>query len=325
LNAAYYEFSGISKRFDVSLPFLQRALQGAERRFLHAVSDVSFAIEKGKTLSLVGESGCGKSTVARIAVGVYEPDDGHITFDGHDFAAVRHTHSLRRRLNMVFQDPYSSLDPQWSVGRIIAEPIRAFDKGLSRAQVAERVGALLVQVGLSSIDAAKFPHEFSGGQRQRISIARSLASNPDFLICDEPTSALDVSIQAQILNLMKALQAERQLTYLFISHNLSVVRQMSDAVAVMYLGRIVEIGDCETVLDRPSHPYTTLLMKALPRVTMDRSAALPIAGDPPNPMNPPSGCAFRTRCPLAHDICAAERPRLERKASGAMAACHKVD
>ena len=243
----------VSHRFDVSRPLLQRLLAGEGRRYLRAVDDVSFTLPRGTTLALVGESGCGKTTIARIAVGLYRPSAGEIRFAGVNLATARAQPELRRRMNMIFQDPFASLNPRWRVRDLIAEPIRAFHM-LSGADLADRVAELLQQVGLSPMDGDKYPHEFSGGQRQRISIARALSTAPDFLVCDEPTSALDVSVQAQILNLMKELQRRLGLTYLFISHNLAVVRHMADQLGVMYLGRIVEIGPAEQIFTAPRHP-----------------------------------------------------------------------
>jgi len=322
--APVLEASHVSRYFDVSRPWLQRKMSGGGRRLLRAVDDVSFAIPKGTTLSLVGESGCGKSTVARLAVGLYVPTKGEIRFEGQPLSAAREQASLRRRMNMIFQDPYASLNPRWRVRDIVAEPLRAFAILKSPAEVRDRVGQLLLQVGLSPADGEKFPHEFSGGQRQRISIARALSSEPDFLVCDEPTSALDVSVQAQILNLMRELQERLQLTYLFISHNLAVVRHMSDALGVMYLGRIVETGPGETVFRTPRHPYTRLLLEAIPDLSMVGRARAPVAGEVPSPIDPPPGCPFHPRCPLANARCRAERPGYT-QADGVLVACHAVE
>jgi peptide/nickel transport system ATP-binding protein len=321
--ADYFAFKGVDRLFDVSPSFLKRILSGAERKYLRAADEVTFAIRKGETLSLVGESGCGKSTVARMAVGIYRPTTGDISFEGKSLSDVRSDAAARHKINMIFQDPYSSLDPRWRVKDIIAEPIRTFRLLRTERKIIARVHGLLESVGLTASDGDRYPHEFSGGQRQRISIARALASEAEFLICDEPTSALDVSVQAQILNLMKDLQKERGLTYLFISHNIAVVRFISDRVAVMYLGRIVEIGDSETVLDRPLHPYTRMLFDALPDVTKRDRMRMPIMGEVPNPIYPPSGCTFHPRCPLANERCRNERPaRL--MAHGREVACHAV-
>jgi peptide/nickel transport system ATP-binding protein len=297
---------------------------GEGKRLLRAVDGVSLAVTKGRTLSLVGESGCGKSTVARLAVGLYRPSAGQVMFDGRDLAEARAASDQRRRMQMIFQDPYASLNPRWRVRDIIAEPIRAFGLLPDRAAQEARVAELLTQVGLSPLDGHKFPHEFSGGQRQRISIARALSSNPEFLVCDEPTSALDVSVQAQILNLMKELQSRMGLTYLFISHNLAVVRQVSDQIGVMYLGRIAELAPAESLFRRPRHPYTRALMEAIPDLDMTGRARIPVGGEVPSPINPPTGCAFHPRCPLAGPRCKAERPELK-PAGDAMVACHAVE
>jgi len=321
------EALGVSRTFDVSRPWLQRALARQRRLLLRAVDDVSFSIPRGTTLSLVGESGCGKSTLARLAVGIYAPSEGEIRFEGQPLSAARAQPALRRRMNMIFQDPFASLNPRWRVRTIVAEPIRAFGLLASAAEIHDRVAALLTQVGLAAADGGKFPHEFSGGQRQRISIARALSSEPEFLVCDEPTSALDVSVQAQILNLMRDLQLRLGLTYLFISHNLAVVRHMSDRLGVMYLGRIVELGPGEAVFRTPRHPYTRLLLEAIPDLDRVGRARTPVGGEVPSPIAPPPGCAFHPRCPLANARCRAEKPgqTLVTAAEGeVLVACHAV-
>ena len=300
----------VSRYFDVSRPWLQRTLAREPKQVLRAVDGVSFRVARGSTLSLVGESGCGKSTVARLAVGLYTPSGGEIRFEGEAISAARAQPDLRRRMNMIFQDPYASLNPRWRVRDIVAEPIRAFKLLSSTADINARVGALLTQVGLAAADGERFPHEFSGGQRQRISIARALSSEPEFLVCDEPTSALDVSVQAQILNLMKDLQQRLGLTYLFISHNLSVVRHMSDRLGVMYLGRIVEIGPAAEIFANPRHPYTKLLLDAIPDLDMVGRSRTPVGGEVPSPINPPPGCPFHPRCPLANARCKTEKPQV---------------
>jgi peptide/nickel transport system ATP-binding protein len=321
------ETRGVARHFDVSRPLLQRALAREPRRILRAVDGVSFAIPKGTTLSLVGESGCGKSTVARLVVGLHKPTAGEVRFDGQPLAAARADPAQRQRMQMIFQDPYASLNPRWRVGDIIAEPLRAFALVDGREAQQQRVGELLKQVGLSPLDAQKFPHEFSGGQRQRISIARALSSNPEFLVCDEPTSALDVSVQAQILNLMKELQSRLGLTYLFISHNLAVVRQISDRVGVMYLGKLVENAPAETLFTTPRHPYTRALMDAIPDIAMAGRQRIPVGGEVPSPITPPSGCPFHPRCPLANDRCKAELPATlpARGTPETAVACHAVE
>ncbi|MFC7474760.1 ABC transporter ATP-binding protein [Dankookia sp. GCM10030260] len=317
----------LARYFDVSRPLLQRLLSGEGRRTLKAVDGVSFDIPKGTTLSLVGESGCGKSTVARLVVGLYRPSRGQVRFEGIELEKARADAETRRRMQMIFQDPYASLNPRWRVQDIVAEPIRAFGLAQGAAALRERVGELLTQVGLSPLDGEKFPHEFSGGQRQRISIARALSSNPDFLVCDEPTSALDVSVQAQILNLMKDLQQRLGLTYLFISHNLAVVRQVSDRIGVMYLGRLVELAPAETLFTAPRHPYTRALMEAIPDLEMTGRQRIPVGGEVPSPIDPPTGCPFHPRCPLADDRCKAENPTLRPPPDQppTRVACHAVE
>ena len=318
------ELRDAARYFDVSRPWLQRVIAGEGKRLLRAVDGLNLSVPKGTTLSLVGESGCGKSTVARLAVGLYRPSAGQVVFDGRDLAEARAASDQRRRMQMIFQDPYASLNPRWRVRDIVAEPIRAFGLLPDRAAQEVRVAELLTQVGLSPLDGHKFPHEFSGGQRQRISIARALSSNPEFLVCDEPTSALDVSVQAQILNLMKELQSRMGLTYLFISHNLAVVRQVSDRIGVMYLGRIAELAPAESLFRRPRHPYTRALMEAIPDLDMTGRVRIPVGGEVPSPITPPTGCAFHPRCPLAGPRCKAERPELK-PAGDAMVACHAVE
>ena len=318
------EADKLSRSFDVSRPWLQRTLAREPRQTLRAVDEISFGIPLGTTLSLVGESGCGKSTVARLAVGLYPPSGGSIRFEGQSLSAARQQPALRRRMNMIFQDPYASLNPRWRVQDIVAEPIRAFNILSGRSAIRDRVGQLLAQVGLSPRDGEKFPHEFSGGQRQRISIARALSSEPEFLVADEPTSALDVSVQAQILNLMRDLQQKFQLTYLFISHNLAVVRHMSDQLGVMYLGRIVEIGPGESVFRAPRHPYTRLLLDAIPDLEMTGRDRAPVGGEVPSPIAPPPGCTFHPRCPLANERCRVEKP-LHTRDGDVLVACHAIE
>ena len=322
-TASLVEATHVSRVFDVSRPGLQRVLSGEPRAFLRAVDDVSFAIEPGTTLSLVGESGCGKSTVARMSVGLLPPTEGSFHFEGRLLSTARADPALRRRMNMIFQDPYASLNPRWRVRQIVAEPLCAFHLARSAGDIRDRVAELLVQVGLAAADGEKYPHEFSGGQRQRISIARALSSEPDFLVCDEPTSALDVSVQAQILNLMHDLQGRLGLTYLFISHNLAVVRHMSERLGVMYLGRIVETGPSETIFRGPRHPYTRLLLEAVPDLEKVGQSRTPIGGEVPSPIAPPPGCPFHPRCPLANDRCRVEKP-VHTAVDGILVACHAV-
>jgi peptide/nickel transport system ATP-binding protein len=318
---------GLVRYFDASPPLLNRIISGEHRRTLKAVDGVSFSIPRGKTLSLVGESGCGKSTVARLVVGLYRPTRGRIEFDGQDLERLKGqaaTKAVRRRFQIIFQDPYASLNPRWRVRDIIAEPIRVHRLVEGRAAIHARVAELLGQVGLAPADGEKYPHEFSGGQRQRVSIARALASAPEFLVCDEPTSALDVSVQAQILNLMKDLQKCLGLTYLFISHNLAVVHHMSDQVGVMYLGRLCELADARILFRRPRHPYTRLLLETIPDLELTGRARVPVAGEVPSPIDPPPGCSFHPRCPFANERCRRERPEL-RLVEGDQVACHAVE
>jgi peptide/nickel transport system ATP-binding protein len=316
----------IAMSFDVSPPWLARVVERRPKVMLHAVDGVSFEIEKGKTLALVGESGCGKSTVARLMVGLYTPTRGGFSFDGMDAHATYKSpagRKLRERIQMIFQDPYASLNPRWTVEDIVGEPLKEHGIISDAPQLKQRVGELLTSVGLSPLDMVKYPHQFSGGQRQRISIARALATEPEFLVCDEPTSALDVSVQAQVLNIMKDLQKKQGLTYLFISHNLAVVRHVSDHVGVMYLGRLVELADKQTLFGTPKHPYTRMLLDAIPKMHDTGRARTPVLGEVPNPLNPPVGCAFNPRCPHVNDRCKTERPVLQR-IGGIQIACHAV-
>jgi peptide/nickel transport system ATP-binding protein len=314
---AIVEVRGLSRVFDVSSPWVSRLIGRERRRTLTAIDSLDFAIYRGETFGLVGESGSGKSTLARMVVGLLGPSQGQVLIDDVDLAqsgdrAARR--AVRRRMQMIFQDPFASLNPRWRVGDIIAEPIRAFlprdprAGGLGKPPIAALVDELLELVGLHPADAPKFPHEFSGGQRQRIAIARAIAAHPDFIVCDEPTSALDVSIQAQILNLMRDLQERLGLTYLLITHNLAVVRFMATRVGVMYLGRLVEIGETDALFAKPRHPYTRMLLDAVPDLSMSGSPRTPIRGEPPNPIDPPPGCPFHPRCPQAIAICKSERP-----------------
>ncbi|GGF41454.1 ABC transporter ATP-binding protein [Aliidongia dinghuensis] len=317
----------VRRLFDVSAPWLARVLSGTGPKTLKAVDGVSFEIRRSETFALVGESGCGKSTVARLVVGLYEPSSGGIEIDGVDIASLKSRAAqapMRRRVQMVFQDPYASLNPRWRVKDIIAEPIRTHKLVQGEAAIRARVDELLRQVSLTPADGDKYPHAFSGGQRQRISIARALASEPEFLVLDEPTSALDVSVQAQILNLMKDLQRRLGLTYLFISHNLAVIYHVSDKIGVMYLGRLVEIGTKAALFSQPRHPYTRLLLDTVPDLAMTGRERQPVRGEVPNPIDPPSGCAFHPRCPFANERCKAERPSLL-ASGGTLVACHAVE
>jgi len=329
IDTPILEVENLSKSFDVSAPLLRRLVRGEGRATLKAVDGINFAIPKGKTLSLVGESGCGKSTVARLVVGLYEPTAGKVVFDGNDMSGKRSRRDmagLRRRFQMIFQDPFASLNPRWRVHDIIAEPIRAHGIASDEREITRRVAQNLERVKLSARDGEKFPHEFSGGQRQRISIARALASEPEFLVCDEPTSALDVSVQAQILNLMKDLQRELGLSYLFISHDLAVVYHIADYLGVMYLGRLVEVGPARDIFRNPQHPYTRMLLDAIPDLEMTGRERIPVGGEVPSPIAPPSGCHFHPRCPFANERCRNETPGITHfGADDRELRCHAVE
>jgi peptide/nickel transport system ATP-binding protein len=326
-SAALLSLKDVGRDFDVSRPWLNRVIERVPRQLLHAVDGVSFEVRKGETLALVGESGCGKSTLARLIVGLHAPSRGRIAFDGVEISspgAEEETRRVRRRMQMIFQDPYASLNPRWRVRDIVAEPIQVLGLLSDKAQITQRVAELLTQVGLTPDDGEKYPHEFSGGQRQRISIARALSGNPEFLVCDEPTSALDVSVQAQILNLMSDLQSRLGLTYLFISHNLAVVSHVADRIGVMYLGRLVELAAAQELFARPRHPYTRMLLDAVPDLEMSGRQRTPVAGEVPNPLSPPPGCTFHPRCPHANDRCRTEKPALTWRGESA-SACHAVE
>jgi peptide/nickel transport system ATP-binding protein len=319
----FVEVKNLRRVFDVSKPWLNRVLEGGHLEYLKAVDDISFDIAKGETFALVGESGSGKTTVARMVVGLLPPTSGDVVIDAVSMTDPRQAQArrqLRRRIQMIFQDPYASLNPRLRVDAIVAEPIRAFDLLKSESDIRARVGELLGLVGLHADDGWKYPHEFSGGQRQRIAIARALASEAEFIVCDEPTSALDVSVQAQILNLMRDLQDKFGLTYLFISHNLAVVRHMARRIGVMYLGRVVEIAEAHALFDTPRMPYTRMLLGAVPDLAMSGRQRIPVKGEIPNPINPPAGCAFNPRCPLVFDRCRRDIPKL---IDGV--ACHAVN
>ena len=295
---------------------------------LKAVDDVSFAIRRGETLGLVGESGCGKTTVGRTLLHLYKPTDGEIWFDGKQIVTKKDIAEYRQKTAMVFQDPYSSLNPRMTVADIIGEPLDVHKMYKSEAERKERILELMAQVGLNSEHANRYAHEFSGGQRQRIGIARALAVNPQFVVCDEPVSALDVSIQAQVINMFDELQDQLDLTYLFIAHDLLVVRHISDRIAVMYLGKMVELADAREIYDHPLHPYTRSLMSAvpLPDPKMAReNKRIVLTGDIPSPLNAPSGCPFRTRCPYASDVCAQSMPEFKDVGGGHFVACHNLD
>ena len=315
------EVVNVSKDFTVGTRFSARGKQ-----IVHAVDDVSLAIMPGETLGLVGESGCGKSTLGRCMVRLYDISSGTLNFNGQDITqkSMREMRPLRKELQVVFQDPYASLNPRRRVRDLIAEPLRVHTK-LSEKQIADRVAELLNLVGLQSDHALRFPHEFSGGQRQRIGIARAIALEPKLIVLDEPVSALDVSVQAQIVNLLADLQERLNLTYVFIAHDLSVVRQVSTRIAVMYLGSIVELGNAEEIFTKPAHPYTQALISAVPvpDVTKQgRRKRIVLSGDVPSPINPPSGCRFHPRCPVAQDRCKVERPVLSISQVNRLVACH---
>jgi oligopeptide/dipeptide ABC transporter ATP-binding protein len=330
---------GLSKHFPIKVAWPRRPASPALQLWraisrmpamVRAVTDVNLEIRRGETLGLVGESGCGKSTLGRTLLRLHEPSTGRIFFDGGELTgrSQRELRPLRRHLQMIFQDPYASLNPRMTVGAAIAEPLVIHRLAATPAARAERVAELLARVGLRADAARRYPHEFSGGQRQRIGIARALACKPQFLVCDEPISALDVSIQAQIVNLLEDLQDAERLTYLFISHDLKIVQHISDRVAVMYLGRIVELADAPTLYRTPKHPYTQALLSAVPRIDpKTRRDRILLPGDVPSPIDPPSGCAFHPRCPVKvkPEACFREVPRLRVLQNGAQAACHVAE
>lgn len=310
-NPPLLDVTNLGRTYGSPQNLVQKILRQPARQ-VRAVRGIGFDLQPNETLALVGESGCGKSTVARCVAGLETPTDGTVHYQGTSMEDIaRSALPARRDVQMVFQDPYSSLNPRWRVGKSIAEPIQVLGIETDPKKVTTLVDNLLTQVGLSPQDAEKYPHEFSGGQRQRVAIARALSTRPKIIICDEPTSALDVSVQAQILNMMKDLQDEFGMSYLFITHDLGVVDHIADRVAVMYLGRIVEIGPREEIFNNPRHPYTRMLIEAVPTLEISDDVAPPALGELPDPANPPSGCSFRTRCPLADTRCAAALPELE--------------
>ncbi|VCU61028.1 Oligopeptide transport ATP-binding protein OppF (TC 3.A.1.5.1) [Tritonibacter mobilis] len=319
---ALVSVKNLSRVFDVSKPWLNRVIEREPKAFLTAVSEVDFEVEPQTTYALVGESGSGKSTIGRMLVGLLNPSDGNVEIEGVDLANetdAAKVDAIRSDIQMIFQDPYASLNPRWRVRDIIVEPVAA--RGGKTDGLAER---LLEQVGLSVKDAGKFPHEFSGGQRQRICIARALASEPRLIVCDEPTSALDVSVQSQVLNLMSDLKDNFGLTYVLITHDLTVVQHMADRIGVLYLGRLVEEGAPDELFERPKHPYTQMLLEAAPRMDGFGREVAPPEGEIPDPINPPPGCAFHPRCPLAGDICRQERPEM-RRIGTTRVACHMAE
>ncbi|WP_277613394.1 ABC transporter ATP-binding protein [Brevibacillus humidisoli] len=313
------EIRNLKKHYPIT-----KGLFGKQVGAVKAVDGVSLTINEGETLGIVGESGCGKSTTGRAVLRLIEPTEGEILFDGVDVRALKadELRTFRTNMQIVFQDPYASLDPRWTVQRILEEPIRTHQR-LSDAEIKENVRELMEVVGLSTYHADRYPHEFSGGQRQRIGIARALALRPRFIVCDEPVSALDVSIQAQVLNLMQDLQEQFSLTYMFISHDLSVVKFISDRVGVMYLGRLVELAPTQEMFAEPFHPYTKALMSAVPVPDPESGRErIVLTGDVPSPQNPPSGCTFHTRCPVATDACRSVVPKWREVAPGRHVACH---
>lgn len=322
MSDAFVQIRGISRDFDVSKPFLNRVLQMEGRKILTAVDNVSFDIPRGSTFALVGESGSGKSTVGRMLVGLLAPSAGHILIDGTDLATAGDEESakLRQRIQMIFQDPYASLNPRWRVRDIISEPYVAFNNP-TKGEITKHVDELLERVGLQSHDATKYPHEFSGGQRQRIGIARAISSGPELIVCDEPTSALDVSVQAQVLNLMRDLQKDLGLTYLFITHDLAVVRYMANQIGVLYLGKLIESGPQENIFGQPKHPYTKMLLDAAPSIQGFDRQHESVTGEIPDPINRPSGCHFHPRCAYVEAKCKESYPTETRSGSSSVY-CH---
>ena len=317
-SAALLELEGVTKHFGV-----RRGAFGVAQATVKAVEDVSFEIHRGEALGLVGESGCGKSTIAKLITCLHRPTSGTIRLDGREISGLpdEKLRGIRSRVQMVFQDPYSSLNPRMTAGDIVGEPIREHMTGSTKDR-RERVAALFRQVGLRPELATNYPDAFSGGQRQRIGIARALALEPELIVADEPVSALDVSVQAQVINLMARLRGETGVAYLFVSHDLAVVEYICDRVAVMYLGQLVEIAPKQELFSGPRHPYTEMLMQSVPRMDRQRTSRGLVVGEVPSPLNPPSGCRYRTRCPLAEPQCSTTVPVLRRVATGHLAACH---
>lgn len=320
-NKNLVEIKHLKEYFNVNVGFFKT-------KPLKAVDDVSFSIKKGETLGLVGESGCGKTTVGRTILNLYKPTDGEIWYDGKQIKTKEDIKEFRKKATMVFQDPYSSLNPRMTVSDIIGEPLDIHGLYKTKEERRERILELMSYVGLNSEHASRYAHEFSGGQRQRIGIARSLAVNPEFIVCDEPVSALDVSIQAQVINMFDELQDKLGLTYLFIAHDLLVVRHISDRIAVMYLGKMVELADAEEIYNNPLHPYSKSLLSSVPVPDPKIARAnkrIVLSGDIPSPLNAPSGCPFRTRCPYAREDCAQSMPEFKEVSSGHFVACHHID
>ena len=301
-----------------------------KEKVVKAVDDISFQIYKGETLGVVGESGCGKSTTGRLVLQLLEPTEGKVQYNGQELTTMtrKQLRPLRKEMQIIFQDPYASLDPRKTVLQILAEPFEIHNPEMSKDEIFDKVAELVKHVGLRPEHIYRYPHEFSGGQRQRVGIARAIALNPEFVVCDEPVSALDVSIQAQVINMFDELQEEMGLTYLFIAHDLLVVRHISDRIAVMYLGKMVEMADANEIYDHPLHPYTKCLMSAVPLpdpIKARENKRIVLSGDIPSPLNAPSGCPFRTRCPYATDACAESMPEFKEVSSGHFVACHNLE
>lgn len=325
-SSALLSVRQLSKTYTGRHSLVERVMRVPPTR-VQAVNGVSFDIQRGETLGLIGESGCGKSTLGRSILRLHEPSSGQVVYDGQDITGLDADalKTMRRRMQIIFQDPYASLNPRRSVVELVGLPLKLHGLAKTDRDVRDRVAAIIERVGLKSNQLDRYPHQFSGGQRQRIGIARALVSHPEFIVCDEPVSALDVSIQAQIIQLLQELKQEMQLTYLFISHDISVIGYLSDRVAVMYLGEMVELGPVDSVINNPRHPYTQSLMSAAPDVDRPgKRERLQLSGDLPSPMDPPSGCKFHTRCPLAIDRCKTEVPVTETVSDGHQARCHRL-
>ncbi len=331
-QAPLLNISGLHKQFDLDQGFLETVkFKGGkitrEARSVHAVNNVDLSINRGEALCVVGESGCGKSTVARLVAGLLQPTTGEISYDGTriDTLPARDMMPYRRKMQMIFQNPYASLNPRMTIAQTLEEPVRYHNPSLDRAEVHDKVASVMRAVGVDPSWGVRYPHEFSGGQRQRIAIARALTVDPEFIIADEPISALDVSIQAQVLNLMLEAKEERGLTYMFITHDLSVVEHFGTKVAVLYLGSVCELADTRTLFDNPKHPYTRALLSAVPQLKDDRPNHIRLRGEIPTPINLPAGCPFQSRCPSANSRCSAEKPRPMIQSDGSTVACHAVE